>query len=136
MPADKPHSLVVEDEALIRIHACEILTDAGFHCHEAADSDEARARLDAEGASMTLLFTDVDMPGEMDGFALARYVAARWPEIAMVVSSGRVKPEPGQMPDGATFIAKPFSAQLVADHLQRILPDGKKPEPLKRGTTG
>ena len=133
MSSDAPHSLVVEDETLIRMHACEILANAGFHCHEAADSDQARARLDVDGPSITLLFTDVDMPGQMDGFELARYVAARWPEIAIVVSSGRVRPEPGQLPDGATFIAKPFSAELVVDHLQQLLPDGKKPEPLKRG---
>ncbi|MGJ4929754.1 response regulator [Bradyrhizobium sp. HKCCYLS2038] len=129
-----PHSIVVEDDSMIRMYACEILADAGFHCHEAADSDQAKARLDKDGASITLLFTDVDMPGSMDGFELARYAAQNWPEIAIVVASGRVKPEPGQLPDGATFIPKPFSADLVHDHLQQMLPDGKKPEPLRRGT--
>lgn len=132
MSSAGPRSLVVEDDEFIRMHACDILSEAGFHCDEAADSDSARVLLDAAGGSITLLFTDVEMPGEMDGFELARYVAEHWPETAIVVASGRVNPAPGQMPDGATFIGKPFSAQLVYDHLQQMLPDGRKPEPLRR----
>ncbi len=71
------------------------------------------------------------MPGKLDGFALARSVAASWPHISIVVASGHVKPEPGMMPDKARFIGKPFSASMVHAHLQEILPDAKKPEPLR-----
>lgn len=71
------------------------------------------------------------MPGETNGFALAHHVAERYPEIAIVVASGRIAPNPGDMPEKATFISKPFSSDVVHDHLRRILPDGKKPEPLK-----
>jgi hypothetical protein len=72
---------------------------------------------------------------KLDGFALARKVAASWPHISIVVASGHVRPSPGLMPDKARFIAKPFSAELVHAHLQEILLDGQKPEPLKRFMT-
>lgn len=72
------------------------------------------------------------MPGETDGFALARHVAKAYPWIAIVIASGRIKPASGDMPESATFLSKPFSARMVRSHLQQILPDGKKPEPLKR----
>lgn len=68
----------------------------------------------------------------MNGFALSRYVVRYWPEIEIVVASGRTSPEDGDMPEKATFISKPFSAELVLAHLREKLPDGKKPEPLKQ----
>ena len=77
-----------------------------------------------------LLFTDVQMPGKLDGFALAHAVAEAWPHISIVVASGHVRPSPGSMPDKARFIGKPFSAELVRNHLREILPDGQKPQPL------
>ena len=82
--------------------------------------------------SITLLFSDVEMPGGTDGFALARHVSSTYPWIEIVIASGRIKPESGDMPENATFIGKPFSAKMVHDHLRDKLPDGKKPEPLKR----
>ena len=63
--------------------------------------------------------------------ALAREVAVKWPGISIVVASGRIVPLDGQMPDGAHFIGKPFSAEVVHGHLQEILPDDGKPEPLQ-----
>ena len=68
----------------------------------------------------------------MDGFALARHVADQWPWIEIVIASGRITPNEGDMPDKATFIGKPFSSEMVHDHLRDKLPDSKKPEPLKR----
>lgn len=126
-----PFALVVEDDPFILEHACDILDKAGFHLFSASDGDGAKDILDTNGASITLLFTDVEMPGSIDGFALARYAASRWPEIAIVVASGRVSPKEGQMPPRATFIAKPFSAAIVHDHLREKLPERQKPEPLK-----
>ena len=95
------------------------------------DTVTALDLLKARHLEVVLLFTDVQMPGELDGFALARCVATSWPHISIVVASGHVKPEPGTMPDKARFISKPFSATMVHAHLQEILPDGKKPEPLR-----
>jgi len=72
------------------------------------------------------------MPGDMNGFALARHVDEHWPHIEIVIASGRLNPEIGDMPDKATFIGKPFNARMVHDHLREKLPDGKKPGPLKQ----
>ncbi|QYF87029.1 response regulator [Brevundimonas sp. PAMC22021] len=127
-----PYALVVDDDAIIRIDAAQILQDAGFRTYEAGDGDEAKLVLEEFGANVILLFSDVEMPGSTDGFALARYAAEKWPELEIVVASGRRKPEAGEMPDCATFISKPFDDHVVHSHLRKKLPDGKKPEPLKR----
>jgi len=59
------------------------------------------------------------MPGEMDGFDLARVVAKRWPYICVVIASGAAVPGPGDIPDNATFISKPFTAELVHEVLKK-----------------
>lgn len=126
-----PIALVVDDDPLVPMVACDILEEAGFRTLEAGTGDEAITVLEAQGQSVVLLFSDVDMPGRRDGFALARETARRWPQISIVVASGRVRPGPGDMPEHARFIPKPFSAELVYEHLKEILPDGQKPDPLK-----
>lgn len=127
----QPYALVVDDDALIRMEACFILQDAGFRTHEAVDGDDARRMLDLKGQTIVLLFTDVQMPGRTDGYALARYASSAWPEIEIVVASGALTPGPDDLPAKATFIPKPFDVQIVHDHLKTALPDGKKPAPLK-----
>ena len=127
-----PYALVVDDDALILMDASDILKEAGFRVYEAGSGDEAKRLLQTHGGDVILLFSDVDMPGETNGFALARHVDEHWPEIVIVIASGRVSPEAGDMPDRASFISKPFHARMVLDHLRRTLPDGKKPEPLKQ----
>ncbi|MCW2363536.1 MULTISPECIES: response regulator [Sphingobium] len=124
-------ALVVDDDALILMHACNILEDAGFRCFDASDGQAAVKLLAGHSASIILLFSDIEMPGGIDGFALARHVAEHWPHIEIVIASGRITPAPGDMPDRATFVSKPFSTQMVHDHLRATLPDGKKPEPLR-----
>jgi CheY-like chemotaxis protein len=126
-----PCALVVDDDAFIRMDALAILEDAGFDTLEAAHADAAMALLRARHPDLDLLFTDVHMPGEMDGFALARHAAERWPHISIVVASGEARPGPGDLPDGAHFIAKPFSARIVHDHLRSVLPEDRKPGPLR-----
>ena len=126
-----PHALVVDDDVLVRLDAMDILEQAGFQALNAEHGDAAFDLLRTRHPDVVLLFTDVQMPGELDGFASARSVAASWPHISIVVASGHVKLDPGLMPDKARFVAKPFSAALVYAHLQEILPHGQKPEPLK-----
>lgn len=76
-------------------------------------------------------FTDVQMPGSRNGFAVTCETARRWPHIAIVVASGQVQPGPDDMPAEACFIGKPFTADMVHDHLKETLPDGQKPAPLR-----
>lgn len=128
----EPVVLIVDDDPMIRLNAQDILEAAGFHCLDAIDAQAAIAELDHHGQEIVLLFSDVEMPGGMDGFALARLVANAWPHIEIVIVSGRRRPEPGDMPDRATFLTKPFSQASVLEHLANTLPDGKKPDPLRR----
>lgn len=130
-PSTKPWALVVDDDALILIHACNILEDAGFRYFDACTSDEAIEILEKRADDVVLLFSDVEMPGRMDGFELARYVDEHWPWIEIVIVSGNIVPQGGDMPEKATFIGKPFSGDMVHAHLQKKLPKGKQPEPLK-----
>ena len=127
-----PCALVVEDDGLIRMDAVDILEQAGFRTLEAATAAQAQELLRQHHQDVVLLFTDVEMPGSRDGFALARDTAQAWPHIAIVVASGRREPSPGDLPEGARFIAKPFSPQIVHDHVQRVIPDEHKPKLMKR----
>ncbi|MEG8042466.1 response regulator [Sphingomonas sp. LR59] len=127
-----PYALVVDDDPLIMMDTTAILEDAGFRFYEAMDGDEAKRVLATNWESIVLLFSDVDMPGETNGFALARHVADRWPAIEIVIASGHVLPKAGEMPAKATFISKPFNKQMVHKHLRNMLPDNKLPEPLKK----
>lgn len=126
-----PYALVVDDDPIIIMNTTGILEDAGFRILDAMSGDEAKVVLDEHSESIVLLFSDVDMPGKTNGFALARHVAERWPHIEIVIASGHVLPEVGEMPDKATFISKPFNETMVHGHLREMLPDDKKPEPLK-----
>ena len=126
-----PYALVVDDDALIRMAALDILEDGGFRTFEASDGDKAMSVLAEHHASIVLLFTDVQMPGSRNGFAVARETARQWPHISIVVASGQAQPEPGDLPEGARFIGKPFSAEMITAHLKEILPEGQKPEPLR-----
>lgn len=127
-----PYALAVDDDPMILMDVTGILEDAGFRTYEADDGDAAVLMLPEYAHDITLLFSDVDMPGAMDGFALARHVAENYPLIEIVIASGRVSPEPGDMPERATFLAKPFTAQIILTHLRNTFPDGKKPAPLRR----
>jgi CheY-like chemotaxis protein len=127
-----PYALVVDDDPLIMMDTTSILEDAGFRFYEAMDGDEAKRILAANSENIVLLFSDVDMPGETNGFALARHVAENWPAIEIVIASGHVLPKPGEMPEKATFISKPFNKHMVHGHLRNMLPDSKLPDPLRK----
>lgn len=127
-----PFALVVDDDPLIRMDAADIMERAGFRPLEAADVQQAIACLECDWESIILLFTDVQLGQGRDGLSLARETAERWPEIGILIASGNVRPRPGQLPNGAVFISKPFSAQVVHEHLAELLPEGQKPELLKR----
>lgn len=128
---NSPVALVVDDDALICMDACSILEDAGFEVLDAPDVERALSLLREHHPRLTLLFTDVHMPGAHDGFHLAREVARCWSHISIVVASGQAVPAPGDMPTGARFIGKPFSSALVHDTLRQTVPEHRQPKPLR-----
>ncbi|GJD46670.1 Sensor histidine kinase RcsC [Methylobacterium cerastii] len=127
-----PFALVVDDDALILMEAADILKDAGFVVLEAMNVAQAIKVLDEHHGKVHLLFTDVQMPGQGDGFELARRTAELWPHIAIVVASGDIRPAHGDLPAGATFIPKPFSPSVVRHHIRKTMPSEKHPEALKK----
>jgi CheY-like chemotaxis protein len=114
----RPIALVVDDEPLILMDTADMISDEGYAVLEATSADQAYKFLD-QHSSLQLLITDVQMPGELDGFQLARVVAERWPHICVVIASGAAVPGPGDMPKNATFISKPFTAELVHQLLRK-----------------
>ncbi|XYD09070.1 response regulator [Methylobacterium sp. NMS12] len=113
-----PVVLVVEDNALVRMVAKEMLEESGFEVLEADTADAALVILEREGEISTL-FTDIDMPGSMDGVALATQVAARWPHIRLVVTSGRTCMSDGDLPDAGRFLPKPYHQSDLLDVIAR-----------------
>ena len=105
--------LIVEDELLLRINSAEMIANAGFEVVQAGNADEALAILQARPA-IHVVFTDIQMPGSMDGLKLARLVRDRWPPIKIIATSGRVRVEVLDLPAGSVFLPKPYrGAQLV-----------------------
>jgi CheY-like chemotaxis protein len=105
-----PLVLIVDDEALLRMHAADLLEDAGYATLEAANADEA-LRILEQRPEVRLLFTDIQMPGKLDGLGLAREVHRRWPKILLVVTSGQVRPSEDEIPDNGCFVAKPYAPE-------------------------
>ena len=99
--------LVVEDDDLVRVYAVEMLEDAGLTAVEARDADEAWGILKRRD-DIGVLFTDIDMPGSMCGKTLAARVHACWPEIRLVLTSGRHRLADDEVPDHGLFVPKPY----------------------------
>jgi CheY-like chemotaxis protein len=111
--------LIVEDEPLIRMGAVYLIEDAGFEVYEAGTADAA-AILELH-KEIRLIFTDVDMPGSMDGLKLAHYVRGRWPPVKIIVTSGQVKVDEETLPDGALFIPKPYDAAQITHKVRQMI---------------
>lgn len=104
--------LVVEDEILIRDVVSEQLMDAGFEVIQVGNSDQAIRILETR-QDIHLVFTDIDMPGDMDGLKLAAAVRDRWPPVHIIITTGKVRPM--TIPANALFLPKPYLVQnLVA----------------------
>jgi two-component system, response regulator PdtaR len=119
MTAHHPVILIVEDEALVRLSAVGMLEDAGFRMIEAVNGDEALELLEAD-SDVQLLFTDINMPGTIDGMALARRVHDRWPQIGIMVASSKPILKTDELPAGSRFEQKPYSPATVVRHAREL----------------
>src|SRR6187549_363513 len=104
---DKTNVLVVEDEMVLRMRAVDIVEDAGFTAVEATNADQAISVLEAR-SDISLLFSDIQMPGSMDGLKLAHAVHERWPQIKIILVSGQITPAEGERPADSRFFGKPL----------------------------
>jgi CheY-like chemotaxis protein len=106
--------LVVEDETFIRMDVVEMLRAAGFHVLEATNAYEAIQMLE-RNSDVRVIFTDIDMPGSMNGLKLAAAVRDRWPPVSIIATSGHFEIQAGDLPADARFIPKPYqSAQIIS----------------------
>jgi CheY-like chemotaxis protein len=118
-PAERPVVLVVEDEFLIRIATSDVIREAGFEVVEAANADEAIVVLECR-RDVRVVFTDVQMPGSMNGLKLAHAVRHRWPPVHIIATSGRYAVQEGDLPQGSLFFAKPYSPERVAGAMHAL----------------
>lgn len=148
MNTDQPPTvLVVEDEMLLRMRAVDIVEDAGFNAVEAVNADEALSILESR-SDISLLFSDIQMHGTMDGLKLAQAVHLRWPAIRIILVSGQVKPGDDDKPVDSRFFGKPVDVEeMISEHRDMIGAGALKVVPktaiplavetlTKNGTTG
>jgi CheY-like chemotaxis protein len=116
----RPVVLIVEDEFLLRMDAADMIEAAGFEVVEAANADEAIEILEAR-RDITVVFTDIQMPGSMDGLKLARAVRGRWPPIRIIATSGHVHVSETELPEGGRFLPKPYNPMQVTGVLRELI---------------
>ena len=122
VPMQNPNTviLVVEDEVLIRMDVVDQLGALGYRLIEAANGQEALDAL-SDGSAINILFTDVHMPGDLDGVMLAREVSQRRPEIGIIVTSGSASLSADSLPEGSRFYPKPYVSATVHTAIQEML---------------
>jgi two-component sensor histidine kinase/CheY-like chemotaxis protein len=118
-----PNVLVVEDEMVLRMRAVDIVEDAGFTAVEAVNADEALSILESR-SDISLLFSDIQMPGSMDGLKLAYAVHNRWPSIKIILVSGQVKLSDAERPADSRFFGKPLEVKQMIAELQEMVGTG------------
>lgn len=124
LPADRRSVLVVEDDELIRLHAADMVRDLGFEAIEASNADHAIALLESR-SDIAVVFTDIQMPGSMDGLRLAAVIRDRWPPVALLVTSGQISPPSATLPRGARFVPKPYLRDELGSHLAALAGPGR-----------
>lgn len=108
--------LIVDDEPLIRLMALDMFEHAGHEVIEARNADEAIRILESR-TDISVVFSDVQMPGSMDGLRLLQVIRNRWPPIRLILTSGKALPENDDLPTGAVFVPKPFGQVAVSNAL-------------------
>lgn len=115
----RPVVLIVEDEDLLRWQAVVTIEDAGFDAVEAANADEAIAILEAR-TDIRVVFTDIQMPGTIDGLRLAHFVRTRWPPVHIIATSGQLRLRHDDLPKGGRYLAKPYEPSDLTAVLQEL----------------
>lgn len=110
--------LVVEDEPIIRMDTVAVIEDAGYAVIEAANADDAIMFLETR-ADIRVVFSDIEMPGSMDGLKLLHAIRERWPPIVLILASGRVSPSVDEMPSETVFLRKPYSEAALLSAIRR-----------------
>ena len=105
----QPLVLIVEDDFLVRMLAVDMAEHAGFSVLQAVDADQAIEVLQKR-ADIRLVFTGIDMPGSMDGLELAHAIRHRWPPIQVVLTSGKMRPAPDELPERSRFFPNPMNS--------------------------
>ena len=115
----RPLVLVIEDEPLLRMYAVSIVEDAGLEALEASNADQAIALLE-RNPNIRVIFTDIDMPGSMDGLKLAQAVRNRWPPVEIILTSGHVHVSDTDIPERGRFFPKPYNADDITHALREF----------------
>ena len=118
--SQRPVVLIVEDETFIRMNAIEMVEASGFDVIEATCADEAISILE-QRSDIRLIFTDIDMPGSMDGLKLAHFVKGRWPPIKIIATSGHAKIAESDLPEGSRFLSKPYAAATITGAIHQLI---------------
>lgn len=108
-----PIAIVAEDDPFIRMDAADVLRDLGYEVIEANDAEEAIAAM-VDCSDLALLFTDIEMPGELNGLDLARAASKHVSTVKIIIASGMMSPTQADLPLGASFLSKPYSSAQIA----------------------
>src|SRR6187431_2726826 len=123
-PTTQPTNvLVVEDEMVLRMRAVDLVEDAGFTAVQAVNADEALSILESR-SDISLLFSDIQMPGSMDGLKLAHAVHDRWPSIKIILVSGQIQLADADKPADSRFFGKPLEVKQMIAELQDMVGSG------------
>lgn len=122
IPLTKHIVLVVEDEPMQRMMAVGLVEDTGFEAVEAMGSNDAVRILESR-PDIRIVFTDIDMPGGLDGMKLAALIRDRWPPIELIIISGKRRPASADLPARGVFFAKPYKREEITAAMQRFATD-------------
>lgn len=112
--------LIVEDSPIIRMGAVDLMESSGYVALEADSADEAIRLLESR-TDIDLVFTDIEMPGTMDGIKLSHHIRNRWPPVKLIVASGQAILDESSLPLGSQFFSKPYDSHAIADAIARAL---------------
>ncbi len=117
--SDRQTVLIVEDEPLLRMDAAEAIGAAGYAVLEAGNADEAIDILERR-PDISIVFTDIDMPGSMDGLKLSHFVRGRWPPIRIIATSAHSHISERDLPEHSRFIAKPYTPAVIQEAIKAM----------------